>query len=72
MKIKKLMAMKRYTKPLTEVSDMNTRYPYLMDYNEGLDTSMQLTNKHHWEDDMLNEGLDESSFNNTAPKLWDE
>lgn len=72
MKNKKRMAMKRYARPLTEVCDMNTRYSYLIDYNEGIDTSQQLTNKHHWEDDMLNEGLDESSLNNTAPKLWDE
>ena len=49
MKNKKRMAMKRYARPLTEVCDMNTRYSYLIDYNEGIDTSQQLTNKHHWE-----------------------
>ena len=64
--------MKKYHSPITIIDGISTKFPYLQAWDNTRFTSEQLTNEHHWEDDMLNEGLDESSFNNTAPKLWDE
>lgn len=66
------MIMRSYHPPVTMIDGILTKYSYLEEFNPYDNTSQQLTNEHRWEDDMLNEGLDESSLNNTAPKLWDE
>ena len=66
------MMTKRYLPPVTSVDDISTRIPCLQTVDPWGDTSMQLTNRHHWEEEILNEGLDDSPYANTAPHLWDE
>lgn len=66
------MTMRRYHPPITFIDGISTKYPYLQEVNPIGETSMQLTNEHRWEDETLNEGLDNSQYANTAPKLWDE
>ena len=65
------MTMNYYQKPETEVLFLNTKYPCMIPIG-GEETSGMLTNEHHWEDDLLNEGLDDSPYAHTAPSLWDE
>ena len=66
------MTMRRYHPPITIIDGISTKYPYLQRWDPNISTGEQLANEHRWEDEMLNEGLDNSQYANTAPNLWDE
>lgn len=66
------MALRIYQQPITEICVLNTRESVLIGADPDTGISMQLANKHHWEEERLDEGLDDSPFTYTIPSLWDE
>ena len=66
------MASRIYLKPKTELCSLCAKYPYLNPFDPNTSTNQQLTNKHCWEDECLDEGLDGDVFDNTTPSLWEE
>lgn len=65
------MILNYYQKPETEVCSLNTRYPCMIPIYDG-ETSLILTNEHHWEDGYLDEEVDNDPYTHAAPSLWDE
>lgn len=65
------MTLNYYQKPEIELCRLSAKVPYLYGIGEGT-TGTQLVNRHHWEDDQLGEGLDDSPYALTAPSLWEE
>ena len=66
------MALKKYQQPITDICLLNTRVSVMIgaDPNEG--TSMQLNNEYRWEEERLDDGLDDSPYPHTLPSLWEE
>ncbi len=55
------MALRKiYIQPLTEVCILNTSSDTMIGTNPGEETSMQLANRHEWEEEILNEGLEDN------------
>ena len=66
------MALRIYQQPITEICVLNTHVPVMIGADPDEETSMQLANGHRWEEERLDEGLDDSPFTYTIPSLWDE
>ena len=66
------MALRIYEQPITELCLLNTRESVMIGADPDTGISMQLTNEHRWEEERLDDGLDDSPFTYTSPSLWDE
>lgn len=66
------MALRIYERPLTEVVLIHLSDGVLLQGDPTQGTSDVFANEHHWEEERLDDGLDDGPFTYTVPSLWDE